>query len=68
VGSIEARSHAFVIRIWLERAGGEATWRGHITHVATEDRQHFGELTEIVAFIRPYLETTTASGNPRSSR
>jgi hypothetical protein len=56
VGSIEARGHAFVIRIWLERAGEEESWRGYITHATTEERHHFRELNEIGAFIRRYVE------------
>jgi hypothetical protein len=57
VGSIEAGSHTFVLRIWLERAGDEKAWRGSITHVLTQERHHFVELADIVGLMRPYLRT-----------
>jgi hypothetical protein len=57
VGSIEAGSHTFVVRIWLERAGKEKAWRGSITHVLTEERHHFVELADVVGVIRSYLGT-----------
>jgi hypothetical protein len=62
VGSIDARGHAFVIRIWLERAGQEKAWRGYIMHIITEERHHFEDLTEIVRFIQTHLERDGAAG------
>jgi hypothetical protein len=60
VGRKEARSHSFVIRIWRERSGSRALWRGYVTHVMTDARLHFERLPEIVPFIQRHLE----SGEP----
>ena len=63
MGNIETGSHAFVVRIWLEE-GADATWRGHVTHVASGTHRYFLDLSELTAFIRPYLQDlrTDASG------
>jgi len=55
VGSIEAGSHAFVIRIWVEE-GARAAWRGHVTHVASGAHRYFAELGEMVEFVRPFVQ------------
>ena len=57
--SLEATSHPFVVRIWLEESAEEArraTWRGHITHVPSGVRRYVHSLADITAFIGPYLE------------
>jgi hypothetical protein len=57
--SLEATSHPFVIRIWLEESAQEAqwaTWRGHITHVPSGERCYIQDLDQIQNFIIPYLE------------
>jgi hypothetical protein len=57
--SLEATSHPFVIRIWLEESIEEAhraTWRGHITHVPSGERRYLQDLDDMTAFIAPYLE------------
>lgn len=57
--SIEATSHPFVVRIWLEETAeeaGQAIWRGHITHVPSGERRYLKELDDIAIFIMPYLE------------
>ena len=54
----EFDTHSFVIKIWQEAAADEAgrvIWRGHITHVPGGERRYLKELTEVVAFIKPYL-------------
>jgi len=56
----EAGSHSFIIRIWMEEIVeemGRATWRGHITHVASGDRRYFEDLDGVVRFIGTYLES-----------
>lgn len=56
---IEASTHPFIIRIWLEEAAYEshpATWRGHITHVPSGKRRYLKDLDDIIDFIAPYLE------------
>lgn len=55
----EDNTHSFVVKIWLERTTreiGDATWRGHITHVPSGERRYLKDLHEILAFIAPYLE------------
>ena len=57
--SIEATSHPFVVRIWLEETieeAGRAIWRGHITHVPSGERRYLKDLDDIAIFIMPYLE------------
>jgi len=54
VGSIEAGSHAFVVRVWLEE-GAHPAWRGHVTHVASGAHRYFAGLDEMVEFVRPYV-------------
>lgn len=52
-------SHSFIVKIWLEESLEEAdqvVWRGHVTHVPSEDRRYFQTLDDIVDFIAPYLE------------
>lgn len=50
---------SFIIKIWLEKtttATGEATWRGHITHVPGRERSYLRDLDDITIYITPYLE------------
>lgn len=56
---IEFNTHSFIVKIWLEETAeetGQATWRGHITHVPSGERRYVQDLDEITAFIAPYLE------------
>lgn len=58
--SLEATSHPFVIRIWLEERAQEAhgaTWRGHITHVPSGERRYLQSLDDMASFVAPYLES-----------
>jgi hypothetical protein len=55
----ELAPQSFIIRIWLEERAeeaGKATWRGHITHVPSGQRQYIQDLDRISSFIGPYLE------------
>lgn len=52
--------HSFIIKLWIEKAPerrGRAVWRGQITHVPSGARRYLKDLSEITAFITPYLET-----------
>lgn len=54
----ENNTHPFIVKIWLEETAeeaGQATWRGHITHVPTGKRCYMQHLDEIVAFIADFL-------------
>jgi hypothetical protein len=51
--------HSFIVKVWIEETAqeaGQATWRGHITHVPGGERRYLQELQEIPIFIKPYLE------------
>jgi hypothetical protein len=56
--TIEATSHPFILRIWLEETAeeaGRAIWRGHITHVPSGEKRYLQDLNDIIDFVRPYL-------------
>jgi len=56
---IESNTHSFIIKIWLEETVTEtqpASWRGHITHVPSGERRYLKSLSEVPAFIEPYLQ------------
>ena len=56
----ETTTHSFIIRIWLEETAleaGKARWRGHITHIPSNERSYLNNHLEgIATFIVPYLE------------
>lgn len=55
---IEFNTHSFVVKIWREEPADdhrEGRWRGHITHVPSGKRRYLKGLSEILAFIVPYL-------------
>jgi hypothetical protein len=65
--SIEATSHPFIVRIWLEETpeeAGQAVWRGHITHVPSGTRRYLKSLEDITAFIVSYLEGMGVRAEP----
>ena len=55
----EDKTHSFIVKIWLENTveeAGQASWRGHITHVPSGQRRYLQSLAEILQFMVPYLE------------
>ncbi len=53
------QSQSFIVKVWIEESAeeaGEATWRGHVTHVPDQERRYLHTLDDIVDFIAPYLE------------
>lgn len=61
--SIECTTHSFIIKIWLEEGvaqGGEARWRGRITHVGSGAQGHFQDMQQMQRFVRAYLRDTHA--------
>jgi hypothetical protein len=55
----ESDVHSFIVKLWIEEASegaGTADWRGYITHVPGGERHSLKDLSEITAFIIPYLE------------
>ena len=62
----DVRSHSFVVRLWIEEPGGkrgQATWRGHITNVATREKRYVKDLDDIVLVIMPCLQRVGARFN-----
>ncbi len=60
MGLLDGSTHSFVLKIWLEDAGGratQATWRGHITHVPGGERRYFQDLHGLLEVLVPYLES-----------
>lgn len=60
----EYASHSFIIKFWLEETAeeaGQATWRGHVTHVPSGKRRYIQDLDQIRVFIAPYLKELGAS-------
>jgi len=56
---LESNTHSFIVKIWLEETveeAGQATWRGHITHVPSGDRRYLKDLDDISNFVVPYLD------------
>ncbi len=56
---LESAVHSFILRIWLEESTektGQLKWRGHITHVPSEERRYFEDLNAIKTFISPYFQ------------
>lgn len=52
-------SHSFIVKIWLEESleeADEAAWRGHITHVPSQERRYLNTLDDIIDVIGPYLD------------
>jgi hypothetical protein len=57
MATIEANTHAFVVKVWLEETAAETgypVWRGHVTHVASNQQQHFTYLGDVTRFILAY--------------
>jgi hypothetical protein len=62
----EATLHSFIVKLWSEDTGDEAKqmgWHGYITHVPSGERQYLRELTDIVTFIKRYVESGTAGSS-----
>ena len=67
MGIPETAIHSFVVRIWLEEMveeTGQLRWRGHITHVPSNQRQYIEDLDEIKQFIARYLQIPDDGSNP----
>ena len=50
--------HSFIIKIWREEAekGKLPKWRGHITHVPSNERRYLKSLSGITDFVKTYLQ------------
>lgn len=57
----EVNTHSFVIRVWLEEPANntaQTKWRGHITHVPSNQRRYFDSLEDIKPIVKSFLEST----------
>ncbi len=65
-------SHSFIVKIWLEESleeAEDAVWRGHITHVPSQERRYLQTLDDLIDTIGPYLERLGVKpGSYRRSR
>ena len=55
---VEFNTHSFIVKIWIEEPAEnqhKGRWRGHITHVPGGERRYLESLSEIAAFMVPYL-------------
>ncbi len=55
----ESNTHSFIVKVWLEDADDQddrPTWRGHVTHVPSNQRRYVEDLNGISKFISGYLE------------
>jgi len=58
----EDQTDVFILRIWLESREVEAAnpeWRGVIIHVESGHRQYIDAASEILGFIKPYMDALT---------
>lgn len=56
---LETSTQSFVVKIWVEETAeeaGEVLWRGHITHVFSNERHYFASLAEMTAKMTSYLQ------------
>ena len=54
----EQDTHHFIVKVWLETpaiAEESATWRGHVTHVASGKRRYVDSLADVNVFMGSYL-------------
>ena len=49
--------YSFIIKIWREDPGRNkhAKWRGHITHVPSQERRYLKSLDDVTDFVNRYL-------------
>ncbi len=59
MNALEANSHSFTLKVWIEETadeGSRVTWRGHITHVPSGERRYLKDLDDITTFVASYLK------------
>lgn len=61
-GAVEIADQVFLVRMWFEASGVQpGAWRGMITHVVSNERWYFSELSELNDFIRLRLDASQHS-------
>lgn len=61
----ETTSHSFLVRLWVEavdRDAGSIQWRGHVTHLIDEEREHVESFDQLSVFIQRYLNRSAGPG------
>jgi hypothetical protein len=54
---IEEQTHVFIVKVWKETdPPGSAFWRGHITHIPSNNRVYIQHLADIDTFIKHYIQ------------
>jgi hypothetical protein len=56
---IEPHTHSFILKLWLLKQEGTKAgqnWRGHITHVASDQRIYFGSFWELNRLLISYMQ------------
>lgn len=51
-------THSFVVKLWVEEVDpttDRSSWRGHITHVLSGEREYFQSIQKMNHFILPYI-------------
>ncbi len=54
----ESNLQSFIVKIWVEEASEDKTqksWRGYITHVASNKRSYVKSLDEITNYFQQYM-------------
>jgi hypothetical protein len=69
---VDQRIHVFTLRFWREPRETENAhplWRGVIIHLESSEQAYFKDLSEMIEFIAPYLETmgTPVTKKPKRS-
>ena len=55
----ESKVHSFIVKLWLDETdeeSGKPVWHGYITHVPDGERRYLKKLSEVVDFIKRYLD------------
>ena len=68
--SFESSTNSFVVKVWLEEVEHHSDmplWRGHITHIPSNDRRYVQDLESIAKFIASYLHDMGIEGEHLSS-
>lgn len=67
---MEETIHSFIIRLWLEEHSEEprrSKWRGHITHIPSNQRKNFDDLDDMKHFVASYLNHQNGSLSRQTS-
>lgn len=66
--ALEARDdQVFIVRCWNEALGenaGDAIWRIRVSHLASGNERHFGDVGEVAQ----YIDTVLAEAHARQTR